>query len=66
MKEGLACDLMERLTREPAFRMTAEEIEAVLDPKLYIGRCPQQVDAFLAQARPAFADASTRQVEINL
>lgn len=66
MKEGLACDLMERLTAEPAFRMTAEEIEAVLDPKLYIGRCPQQVDAFLAQARPAFADASTRQVEINL
>ena len=66
MKQGEPCDLMERLTREPAFKMTAEEIESVLDPKLYIGRCPAQVDAFLAQAQPAFADAAVENAEINL
>jgi adenylosuccinate lyase len=66
MKQGEPCDLMERLTREPAFNMSPEEIAAVLDPKLYIGRCPEQVDAFLAQARPAFAGASEENVEINL
>lgn len=66
MKEGLPCDLMERLTKEPAFHMTAAEIEAVLNPSLYIGRCPEQVDAFLRLAEPAFADASKEQVEINL
>ena len=57
MKQGEPCDLMERLTKEPAFKMTPAEIEAILDPKLYIGRCPAQVDAFLAQARPVFAGA---------
>ena len=66
MKEGLPCDLMERLAAEPAFRMSAQEIEAVLDPKLYIGRCPEQVDAFLAQAAPAYAGASDETVEIDL
>ncbi|BAL00973.1 adenylosuccinate lyase [Oscillibacter valericigenes Sjm18-20] len=66
MKQGEPCDLMERLTREPAFKMAPEEIAAMLDPKLYIGRCPQQVDAFLAQARPALAGASEENVEISL
>ena len=66
MKEGLPCDLMERLAAEPAFRMSAQEIEAVLDPRLYIGRCPEQVDAFLAQAAPAYAGASDEAVEIDL
>ena len=66
MKEGLPCDLMERLAAEPAFRMSAQEIEAVLDPRLYIGRCPEQVDDFLAQAAPAYAGASDEAVEIDL
>jgi len=66
MKQGEPCDLMERLTKEPAFKMTPEEIAAVLDPKLYIGRCPSQVDAFLAKARPALAGASEENVEISL
>ena len=66
MKEGLPCDLMERLAAEPAFRMSAQEIEAVLDPRLYIGRCPEQVDDFLAQAAPAYAGASDETVEIDL
>ena len=66
MKEGLPCDLMERLAADPAFRMSAQEIEAVLDPRLYIGRCPEQVDAFLAQAAPAYAGASDETVEIDL
>ena len=66
MKQGEPCDLMERLTKEPAFKMSPEEIAAMLDPKLYIGRCPEQVDAFLARVRPAFARASEGNVEISL
>ena len=49
MKEGEPCDLLSRLAAEPAFGMTEAEMEAVLDPKLYIGRCPEQVEEFLAQ-----------------
>ena len=66
MKEGEPCDLLSRLAAEPAFGMTEAEMEAVLDPKLYIGRCPEQVDAFLAQVRPLLSGASREIPEISL
>jgi len=66
MKEGEKCDLLSRLSARPEFGMTEEEMRAVLSPALYIGRCPEQVDAFLAQARPLFAGASGDRPEINL
>ena len=55
MKDGLSCDLLSRLSAHPAFAMTETEMEAVLDPKLYIGRCPEQVDAFLHKLSPLLA-----------
>ena len=55
MKDGLSCDLLSRLSAHPAFAMTETEMEAVLDPKLYIGRCPEQVDAFLYKLSPLLA-----------
>ena len=66
MKEGEPCDLISRLAAEPAFGMTEAEMEAVLAPKLYIGRCPEQVDAFLAQVRPLLSGASREVPEISL
>ena len=41
-------------------------MEAVLTPSAYIGRCPEQVDAFLAQVQPLLQQASTEKPEINL
>lgn len=49
MKEGLSCDLMERLAKDPAFGLSLDEMKAVLDPKRYIGRCPEQVAAYAAK-----------------
>ena len=67
MKEGQPCDLMERLLKEPAFGMTEEEVSALLEPKRYIGRCPEQVEAFLASVRPLLDGASrTEKPEITL
>ena len=67
MKEGEKCDLLSRLAAEPAFGMTEAEMQAVLEPRLYIGRCPDQVDAFLAQVRPLLGDAANAEKpEINL
>lgn len=66
MKEGEKCDLLIRLAAEPAFGMTEEEMEAVLTPSAYIGRCPAQVDAFLARVEPLLAQASNQTPEINL
>ena len=66
MKEGEKCDLLSRLAAEPAFGMTEAEMEAVLTPSAYIGRCPEQVDAFLLQVQPLLSQASTEKPEINL
>lgn len=53
---GQPNDLIDRIAAEPMFGLTREEIEARLDPKAYIGRCPQQVEEFLAQeVAPVFA-----------
>ena len=45
--EGGANDLLERIKGDPAFPIKAEEIDAVLDPALYVGRAPEQVDEFI-------------------
>jgi len=66
MKEGEKCDLLSRLARRPEFGMTEAEMSAVLEPSLYIGRCPEQVDAFLAQVRPLLSGASGEKPEIAL
>ena len=66
MKEGGKCDLLRRLAESGAFAMTEAEMEAVLDPAAYIGRCPEQVTAFLAQVRPLLSGADDTAVEINL
>ena len=66
MKEGKPCDLLHRLAAEQAFGMTGAEMEAVLDPALYTGRCTEQVEVFLARVRPLLADASLEKPEINL
>ena len=67
MKEGEPCDLLRRLAAQSAFGMTEAEMEAVLEPSLYIGRCPAQVDAFLARIRPLLKDApAAEKPEINL
>jgi adenylosuccinate lyase len=67
MKEGEPCDLPSRLAAEPAFGMTESEMEAVLTPSAYIGRCPEQVDAFLARIQPLLDGAgNVEKPEINL
>ena len=66
MKNGETCDLLERLAQAPEFGMTPAEMEALLNPSAYIGRCRQQVEHYLAEIKPALAGASTETAEINL
>ena len=58
MKEGEPCDLLDRLAGDPAFGMTREELDQVMEPKLYIGRCEQQVLRFLDECAPLLRDAA--------
>ena len=66
MKQGRSCNLLALLARHPEFNMTEEEMKAVLKPDLYIGRCPQQVEAYVAKIRPLLAGQKTEAPEINL
>ena len=66
MKEGEDPALLSLLAAHPAFGMSAEELEAQLNPSDYIGRAPQQVDAFLDRYRHLWADAACTAADISL
>lgn len=66
MKDGESCDLLARLAAEERFGLTREEMEALLDPKLYTGRCAEQVTRFLEKVRPLLKDAGGSTAEIDL
>ena len=66
MKNGESWDLLSDLARHKEFGMTKEEMDAVMDPSLYTGRCAEQVERFLAEVRPLLADISKSDTEINL
>ena len=48
-EEGNANDLINRICNDPSFDMSIEELNKILSPELYIGRCPEQVTEFLEQ-----------------
>ena len=66
MKNGESCNLLELLSQRKEFGMTPEEMQALLDPKLYVGRCPEQVDVFLKSIEPMISDVKRETAEINL
>ena len=66
MKEGEPCDLLERLTGDPAFGMTRTELDAVMDPRIYTGRCAEQVERLIAEYEPLLQDAPRADAEISV
>ncbi len=54
--DGLDNDLLKRIAADPAFGLSDSDLAEVLDARLYIGRCPQQVESFIANdVLPAIA-----------
>jgi adenylosuccinate lyase len=43
-------DLLDRLAGDPEFGVGLDDLRSLLDPKRFVGRAPQQVDEFLAEA----------------
>ena len=66
MKNGEECDLLTRLAAEKKFGLTEAEMTKLLNPSLYIGRCPEQVSAFVNKIRPLLRGADGKSAEINL
>ena len=70
-QEGKPNDLLERIAADPKFGLTMDDLLKVADPKLYIGRCPEQVTAFLDEVvNPILAshkdDLKVEEVELNV
>ena len=66
MKAGESWDLLASLAEHPEFGMSKEEMEAVLEPSLYIGRCPEQVERYLEKLQPILTDVTAETAEITL
>ena len=66
MKQGEPFDLLKQLAAEERLGLSAAEIDRIMEPALYIGRCPQQVDSFLEQLRPLLAETEDRSANLDL
>ncbi len=66
MKNGGECDLLARLAAEPAFGLNEAEMNELLAPEKYVGRCPEQVDALVSKVRPMLDGIERTEAQINL
>jgi adenylosuccinate lyase len=44
---GKPNDLLERIAKDPMFVAVHDKLDTLIDPKLFVGRAPEQVDEFL-------------------
>ena len=57
-KEGKENNLVDLIAADPAFGMTKEEIEAILEPKNFVGRAPEQTEEFITEIVKPVLDAN--------
>lgn len=69
-EEGGENDLLERIAADPAFGVTLEDLESILQPEKYTGRAKEQTEEFLRYVvEPALAkysDVELEKAEINV
>jgi adenylosuccinate lyase len=67
-RQGRPNDLLKRLSQDPDF--AAVDLDAVVDVRQFVGRAPQQVDAFIdsvvAPIRQRYPDAGDVQGEVRV
>ena len=65
--EGLENNLLALIAADPAFGLDQSDLGRLLDPSLYIGRAPEQVDEFLAaQVTPLLTASPTATVQAEI
>ena len=57
-QEGLDNNLCELILADPMFMISKEEMDKIMAPENFIGRCPQQVDEFIANCVKPVLDAN--------
>ena len=65
--EGLENNLLAMIAADPDFGLDQSDLGRLLDPSLYIGRAPEQVDEFLAaQVAPLLTASPTATVQAEI
>ncbi|MBR5407509.1 MAG: adenylosuccinate lyase [Lachnospiraceae bacterium] len=57
-QEGKQNDLLKRISDDPAFNMSYDELLKTMDPKRYVGRAPYQVEVYLKEVINPMLDAN--------
>ena len=63
--EGLDNDLIRRIIEDDSFKLTKEEILAIIDPTKFVGRAPSQVVEFIAEYVTPIIDDNKDAVDIK-
>lgn len=66
IKKGKECSLLSQLCAEKEFGLAREDMTKILDPKLYIGRCPEQTAAYIKKVRPLIKDRKNIPADIEI
>lgn len=66
IKQGLSNDLLDILSRNEELDLNKEELEKILEPSNYIGRCVSQVENFIKNVEPLLADKKAMDGSIAL
>ena len=65
-QEGLENNLIELLINDERIKLDEEEINNILNPKNYIGRCKTQVEEFIDSAKEIYENAEIYEVELEV
>ena len=64
-EEGKPNNMLELIASDPDFGISADRLNELTDPKLYIGRCPEQVDAFLSECVNPLIEAHKDDLKVS-
>ena len=64
-KRGLDNNLLELIAADESFGLSLEELQATMKPERYIGRAPEQVEAFLKNVVKPVLDANADQLGVK-
>ena len=56
--EGKPNDLMERIAKDPIFAAVHDKLDTLVEPSLFVGRAPEQVDEFIQDEIQPILDAN--------
>ena len=56
--EGKPNDLLERIAKDPLFAAVHSKLDTLVEPSLFVGRAPEQVDEFLQEEVKPILDAN--------